>query len=143
MKYALALCILLAISCKSQDQNSVSTNQLKVLVRDSYFPVEEPSTQIIEDEKTLRKLYSAINKTRKPGIPVPVIDFTYQSVLVACLGPTNTEDLPEMIIKDENTDELFISVKKNQKQTKSEATFYPFCIYLIDRGNKKLALEIN
>jgi len=142
MKYAFVLVVLLIFFCKSQKQNKVIDERLTVLVQDDYFPVESPATQIIKDSKSLQSFFSKVNQTRKPGLPVPQVEFTTHKVLVACMGPVNTDELPIMYVKGETEEEMIIYVKIPNKNKDSSLQSYPFCVYSISDEGKKITLEM-
>ena len=142
MKYVIAVLIFFSFSCKSQKQNLEVDDRLALLVQDGYFPIENPETQIIKDSKTLKAFFSKVNQTRKPGLPVPRVDFTTHSVLVACMGATNTNALPIMYLKSETPEEMTISVQIPNKSKNPAVQSYPFCVYAIVDGGKEISLEI-
>ena len=53
---------------------------------DSFSNVEVYETTVIKDAKSLSKFYAGINKTRKPGLPVPIVDFSKEMAILVCLG---------------------------------------------------------
>jgi hypothetical protein len=143
MKYVLPSVIFFALSCKSQKQNVETDGRLQLLIQDGYFPVEHPETQVIEDSKTLKAFYAKVNQTRKPGLPVPDIDFTTHRVLIACMGAVVSESLPEMYISNETVESLFVSVKLPETTNDSSVKGYPFCVYTISNDGKHVVMEIN
>ena len=142
MKYAIVLMVFFAFSCKSQKQQMETDDRLTLLVKDGYFPVEGQETQIIKDEKSLRAFFSKVNRTRKPGLPVPKVDFTTHSVLVACLGAMETDVLPSLYLKSETSDEMVVSTQMPYKNKGSNVQSYPFCVYSIVDEGKKITLKI-
>jgi len=143
MKYLLSLLVLFSFSCKSQKQNLKSDDRLRLEVQDGYFPVNHPETQVIEDSKTLKAFYAKVNRTRKPGLPVPEVDFSNQSIVVACMGAVVTESLPTMSIKKETEEEIILSVLLPEKKSNTTTRSYPFCVYSISNQGKKITVEMN
>ena len=142
MKYAIVLMVFFAFSCKSQKQQMETDDRLTLLVQDGYFPTESPETQVIKDEKSLRAFFSKVNRTRKPGLPIPEVDFTTHSVLVACMGAMNTDSLPILYLKSETPDEMVISAEIPIENKGSDVQSYPFCVYSIADEGKKITLEM-
>lgn len=142
MKYVIALVVLFTFSCKSQKQNKEIDEKLTLLVQDGYFPVENPETQIIKDEKSLKAFFSKVNQTRKPGLPVPKVNFETHSVLVACMGVVNTSTLPIMYLENETTEEITISIQMRNENKELSVQSYPFCVYSIVDEGKKLTLQL-
>ena len=100
--------ILLAmLSCNGQKKvaNQAEANAkaltaigLELLVRDDYSGTDEPESRVITDMKTLKGFFSKVNRTRKPGIPVPEVDFTKEMLLLVCSGERNDGLSPEIVI---------------------------------------------
>ncbi|MGB5666541.1 MAG: hypothetical protein WBM53_06820, partial [Maribacter sp.] len=67
------------------DKNS-HNEKLTLLLQDNYSGSDVAETMIITDAKALKSFYSKINRTRKPGLPVPEVDFTQEMILVHCSG---------------------------------------------------------
>jgi len=147
MRLLLLGLIFFTFSCKSQKKNMDSAGeqqqgQLVMLVQDGYFPVESPEHQVIEDAKTLKKFFSEVNRTRKPGIPVPQVDFTKEIVLVACMGNIKTEEYPTMGVALETEDEILVKTSIKMEKGPSAVTSYPFCVYKMPKTPKNVILEI-
>lgn len=142
MRYIIPLIVLLTFSCKSQKSNLDIDERLTLIIQDGYFPVESPETHIIKDSKSLKSFYSRINRTRKPGLPIPTVDFSTHSVLVACMGIVNTEVPPVMYIKSETSDEMVVSVQIPEQKKNPDMQSYPFCIYTIADTGKGIRMEI-
>jgi len=141
MKYVMTLLVFLTFSCKSQKASGQKDDRLILLVQDGYFPAEEPETHIIQDAKTLRAFYAQLNKTRKPGLPVPQVDFSTSSVLIACMGPVDTDALPRMYVNRETVDEFIISAGILEEKTSASTNSSPFCIYTLSNMGKKVTIE--
>ena len=147
MKSLLVVLVLLTFSCKSQKNGTeANTNpqddQLVLLVEDAYYPVETPVTYIIEDAKTLKAFFIKVNRTRKPGIPVPVVDFSTETVLVACVGGVRTGLAPRMKIKMETAQTIEVITALEGDEDDQGALSYPFCVYKIPKSQKQIIVEI-
>ncbi len=129
MKIILISILILASSCKGQKNLSQETddNGLTPLVQDGYFYTDTMETAVIEDEKALKAFFSRVNKTRKPGIPLPKVDFSQEIVLVVCMGEQQTTAIPYLKMIKNDDKETIIGIKMDKKSEK--ATSYPFCIY--------------
>lgn len=142
MKTALLFVVLLTISCKSQKNISEMDDRLVPLVQDGYFPVEEPETQIITSQKELNAFFSRVNRTRKPGLPIPEVDFSKDYVLVACLGKKASDYRAVMRIASENDKEIRIVMAAENDISNEESYGYPFYVYKILKTDKKLTIEM-
>ena len=79
MKYFVLLLFL--VSCNAQKKTvAYSTKDngkapLELLLRDNYSGLKTPQILVIKEPTALRDFYSQINKTRKPGLAIPNVDF--------------------------------------------------------------------
>ena len=142
MKYLMVMIIFFNLACKVQKEYQKADERLTLLVQDGYFPLENPGTLVIKDAKSLKAFFSKINQTRKPGLTIPEIDFKHQSVLVACIGAVNTSSLPTMYLKSETMEEMTIAVLMSDSKKEEGVQFYPFCVYSIVHGEKKIILDM-
>ncbi len=134
MKIIFISILILASSCKSQKNLSqeIDDNGLTLLVQDGYFYTDTMETAVIEDEKTLKTFFSRVNKTRKPGLPVPQIDFEKEMVLVVCMGEQKTNEMPYLRFLESNEKEINIAIEMTNTTGKNiYTTSYPFCVYKI------------
>src|SRR5690606_16214245 len=83
---------------------------LVLLEEVGYSGMEEYRAEVIRDAKSLGKVYAQINKTRKPGLPVPIVDFSKEMVIMVGLGNQNGD---KVILSKagENDDEIIINVQ--------------------------------
>lgn len=102
MKNQLKLLSILALltvlfSCKTKE-NTVKTNEkttkmntiYKVLLNESHGGYKEAKQLIINDNQALNQVYMQLNMMRKPGIPIPKIDFDKNTVIALFFGTKNT-----------------------------------------------------
>ncbi len=97
MRYLSLFIFAIILSCNGQkkaaldngDDKKAGSEKLTLLLADNYSGSEVEETMIIKDAKALQRFYSKINRTRKPGLPVPDVDFTKEMILVHCSGETN------------------------------------------------------
>ncbi len=85
------------VSCKSTPTNtsseaSYTTTRLPFseLVTTSHSNIKESKLLIIESKASLYSIYNNINKTRRPGYPIPKIDFEKYTVIGLFMGMQNT-----------------------------------------------------
>ena len=133
--------ILLAmLSCNGQKKvaNQADANAkaltaigLELLVQDDYSGTDEPESRVITDMKTLKGFFSKVNRTRKPGIPVPDVDFSKEMLLLVCSGERNDGLSPEIVISRSTDTELVLATKHLSKGTVNHtgATTTPFSLY--------------
>ncbi len=115
---------------------------MTLLTHDYYSGFQEYEVTVIKDTKTLNKLYSQINKTRKPGLPVPMVDFTENQVIMLCLGKLQGEKTPVLAKSEETEDHLLVTVslmaEKEGNQADTSIVSYPFYIYKMPYTSKTM-----
>ena len=138
-------------SCKSQKNGSdAEMSELEkempvtLVVSDLYGGTESPEMQVIRKESELKAFYAKINRTRKPGLPVPEIDFKREMVLVYCTGKTSSPRVPELYPVEKTDGELLLAEKseKNPQETpENSAKLLPFGLYKMPVTDKNIVLE--
>lgn len=130
------------LSCKSQKHEQVEKpeNDLVLLTQDGYSAIENFDTMVVRDQKTLNSFYSKINKTRKPGLPVPIIDFSKEMVLIVCMGEQVGVDLPDLIKKEEDDKEITLQINplNSKEEAPSNLISSPFCVYKMPITEKEV-----
>ncbi|TXN35995.1 hypothetical protein FVB32_15660 [Flagellimonas hymeniacidonis] len=143
MKHVIIILLACLTSCKAQKEGQSEAEQqdenMILIDHDGYSGIDAFEASIIQDEKSLRSFYGKINQTRKPGLPVPSINFSENSLLIVCLGPQNSTVSPIVRKESESDGEMVISIALSDT-TKSENQIisYPFYIYKIPQTSKKV-----
>ena len=117
--------------------------KLTLLLEDNYSGSEVEETMIIKDAKALQRFYSKINRTRKPGLPVPEVDFTKEMILVHCIGEQMNGNQATLSIEEENKKEVIISTshEKSKKSDTSSALISPFSVYKMPLTQKEISFR--
>ena len=147
MRFIMLLSLICCLfSCKAQ--KSLAGEEIEDLVlvaQDGYSGVMEYDAMAIRDTKSLNKFYSQINKTRKPGLPVPMMDFSKEMAIVVCLGEQRGERMPKLSKINETEDELTIAVEltdlKTTKNIEATPILYPFYLYKMPLTVKSLSFQ--
>jgi hypothetical protein len=149
MKTLILSVLLVIASCNGQKKASMRNSELAIdtseklvlLLRDNYSGSDAEETLIIRDVKTLRSFYSRINRTRKPGIPLPNIDFTKEIVLVHCMGEQWVGALSSLSFVDETDNELVLRITNRTTEQKETfpANISPFSVYKMSISKKKIS----
>ena len=83
------------LSCKAQKKENTPIGEplteLSLVDHESFTSIDSFETRVIRDAKSLNKFYREINKTRKPGLPVPMVDFSKDMLVLVCLGEQKGE----------------------------------------------------
>lgn len=146
MKY---LCVLLFfMSCKAQKEASSKVNESKnadtnlvLIASENYSGQSLPEMLIIKEPKALEKFFSKVNRTRKPGLAVPKIDFEKETIVIYCLGEQTRPLTPVIEIEKETEDQIILralSQKTSSSGQTQEITTSPFCMYTVATADKTI-----
>ncbi|CAM3344214.1 hypothetical protein [Zobellia roscoffensis] len=147
MKYFFFSLILLFSSCKGQeksvgkDEESKVGDQLQLVESDNYSGSDAEEFLVISEIKTLQKFYSNVNRTRKPGLPIPQIDFTKEILIIYCAGKQQNSFEPILSIKSETKNTLVLAIENSNVIHTSTSTTTPFSIYKLPLTKKEIILE--
>lgn len=141
-----ALFLLLALSCKSQKeagQKSPDSIGLTLILSEGHSGEETKSFYVIKEAEVLRKYFSKINRTRKPGLPVPDIDFSRQMVLLIFEGQATVGALSRKYVLEENEGQIVIGSKESEQPEKSISTAIgtPFQLYTLPLTEKEIVIK--
>ncbi|MEX0314756.1 MAG: hypothetical protein AB3N18_11305 [Allomuricauda sp.] len=122
----------------------MENNDMELVATDSHSGILEYEASIISDTKALGKFYSRINKTRKPGLSAPSIDFSKNTLLVICMGEQNGTEKP-LLKKTEDKDNVLITIELpeylDNAPNKETFTSYPFYIYKLPHTSKTVNIQ--
>ncbi|MFX0558399.1 hypothetical protein ACOCEA_16475 [Maribacter sp. CXY002] len=131
-------------SCKSQNNTaanqSLEAYQMELILEDNYGGSEVEETFFIKDQKSLEDLYGKINRTRKPGFPLPIIDFKKHMLFVYNAGKGNHENCTLSLLKI-TKDTMVISVLREKNEQRITAIVQPFKIFKLPISKRKIILE--
>jgi hypothetical protein len=74
-------------SCKSSATNELQNSNgmsMQNILNENYSGFEEEDYFLIKNQEALNTFYGKINRTRKPGLVPPVVDFNQNMLLVWC-----------------------------------------------------------
>lgn len=151
MRLLLILLSLFGIACAGQkglpndkgDSFEQDSNKLQLVLEDNYSGVEQPEFQVIRDSKALKNLFLQINRTRKPGISIPEVDFTEELLLVYCEGTRLGVGGLELIVLEESPENITIGLKERipSKKENLNATTSPIYIYKMPLTQKEISFK--
>ena len=141
--YFITIVFLLSNSCKSSiTPKNLQPDQIEMelIVAENYSGFEEEQFFIIKDQEALGTFYGTINRTRKPGLALPKIDFTKEMLLVWCGGlEVLGHAALEVISKDDNL--LVQKIKTKSNKISKGPTVSPFSIYKLPLTSKKVVFK--
>lgn len=149
IRFLLAFTVMLFLSCKTHkdmdstsSENPLQENGLNLVLSDNYGGTELPEIEVIRDPETLKKFFFKINKTRKPGLPVPEIDFSTQTVVIYSTGRMQGTGVPTLAIKQVTEDEILLGLNYPEEQADdATAVVLPFGLYTLPVTDKKIIVE--
>lgn len=135
-----SLTLFFLFSCKGQ-QNGATTNRsnMEVLVKDNYGGDEKERFLVIKDQKSLAEFYGQFNRTRKPGLPVPEIDFNKEMILVWSPGEQNGNS--DLKVKSHAGKNLILRKTKFKKDKEFTAITRPVTIYKLPNNADSIVIE--
>ena len=116
MRLILYFMALLATSCKStqdvrmgnetnSEEYAVQEVPFEIVAQESHGGPLEAQYIEFKGKDTLNHFYTKVNMTRKPGLPVPEINFEKEAVVALCMGEKNTGGYSLEVDHIENTSE--------------------------------------
>ena len=112
---------------------------------DDFTNIDSFETRVILDAKSLNKFYREINKTRKPGLPVPIVDFSKEMVVLICLGEQKGKKRPMLSKLKETDNEVSIAVEiikeKQQKELTVQSAYFPFYLFKMPLVDKTITFQ--
>lgn len=140
-------------SCNGQkkvsQENTRESSSLKaetpltILIQDDYSGAETAETLVVRDAKTLKKFFAKVNRTRKPGLPVPEVDFSKNMVIIYCAGTQNEVRSLRLSIMEETDEKIVLEPMPHisNKGTDVGTVTSPFCVYSIPFTEKEIIVK--
>ncbi|WP_339629557.1 hypothetical protein [uncultured Maribacter sp.] len=109
------------------------------ILNENYSGFEEEDYFLIRDQEALNTFYGKINRTRKPGLVPPVVDFTQNMLLVWC-GDSKTSNFVDLEI-NESDDSLIVHKLESKAKKQNKLIVSPFSIYNLRLSSKSLKVQ--
>ncbi|WP_140157788.1 hypothetical protein [Arenibacter amylolyticus] len=141
MRCFLYLLLLMGLSCSAQKKTASDQESAipQLVLHDTHSHLEASHFEVIKDEKSLKLLFAQLNKTRKPGIPLPQVDFNREILLFYGPGIINGMRDIELHIQKESQDSIMIAALDTLNSPKGELiTTSPFCLYSLPKTGKTI-----
>ncbi|MDR6302086.1 hypothetical protein [Mesonia maritima] len=132
--YIVILSLIVLSGCRSskstnQDNKEVSYD---MLLQANAHTLDFPEITIINSKDELYKNYSELNKTQMPGLPVPEVDFSKETVIIFSYHIENKKsndlEIEKVSTTNNNTLELSITEFLNPGQPNDRIFKHPFFI---------------
>ena len=100
---------------QNEKQELTKEKYYKVLLKDNHSNIHEKKQMVIKNTDDLKAIYTKINMTRRPGLPVPNINFNKKMVILICLGEKSNAGYKITIEKIEDVNgETMVLYRENQ-----------------------------
>lgn len=124
---------------------SQDTITFETLAEDFYGGMTDSKFIVIKEETTLNEIYKLINKSKSPGIKIPIINFEKETVLVLFLGEKSSggHSISVEQILDENekvTVKYKVTLPKLGEMVTTVMT-QPYCIIKIPITSKEVIFD--
>ena len=128
-----------------QATEQVEQIPFEILLQDAHGGSETPENRVVTDESSLSAFYIQINRMRKPGFPLPEIDFGKEAVAILCLGQKTTSGYSVIVDRiEETSDQQIIWTKEISPQPTDMVAMVicqPFTIVKFPRTEKELVFK--
>lgn len=134
-QFIIVFVIITLASCKAQNvvtEQFAQDEDIVLIDKDDFSGILEYDNMVVKDSKSLKRFYSQINKTRKPGLPVPIVDFSENMVIIICMGEQKGKLLPVLFKTEESDSEITFALKmveSQENETLSEIISHPFYVF--------------
>jgi hypothetical protein len=146
MRLFLVAIFFVLISCNGQKKAAINEvkvvkselgNHLELIMQEEQGGLDADEILVIRDAKRLKSFFSKINRTRKPGLPVPDIDFAKDMVIIQCTG----EESLAMLSVLKETDTQVVLNAENRSKAKDVTSSGSFCIYKMASTLKEVIVK--
>lgn len=130
-------------SCKSQSKASVDSNNidgLKLILKGDYSGLELEKTWVIKNSVDLEQFFGVLNRTSKPGLSIPNIDFEREHILVRLKG-ISTNNAPDIKSIKNLGDTIVLKMKKLESLKQEGALLTPFFIYSVSKQIQGIKIQ--
>ena len=137
-------------ACKTQKMgnedttaDSTANDELTMVMSDLYGGANTELIEVIRSQKALDNFFLQVNKTRKPGIKPPAINFKENIAIIYCSGQTTQSGLPKLSMEQAEDDRIILN--KNMQETtenqEQKAVLMPFGLYIMPLTDKEILLQ--
>lgn len=148
MRLFLFSLLFVCLSCKSQKKSTldneepVAMDRPTLILKETHSNIDSAQVEVIKDQKALKAFFIMVNKTRKPGLPVPEIDFSKNMLILICAGEQRGEQEPKLSILEEHEGELIIEIAETNRAAYTDmAISTPFYLYKVPISQKKIIIK--
>lgn len=139
---------LILTSCNAQkstvvhDDSNKDEKALSRVLVDFHNASAFDRTMVIRDKKALTKFFSSVNRTRKPGLPMPQIDFSKNMLVVHFFRFAEQTDELGLSVLEETESTILLQEKETaQIDSSTNIKILPFGIFELPITTKKILVK--
>lgn len=131
---------------KENLNNNKTSNQatIEVLAEGSHGGYDTPKTMVIDNVDTLIEIYGKINAIRRPGFPIPQIDFSKHSIIAVFMGQKSYGGFSTKVVAVKQNDSKETEIYIEETKPTGFATTVicqPFYICKVNKIDTKIVLK--
>ncbi|SDF31614.1 hypothetical protein [Cellulophaga baltica] len=139
MKYIILFFFIVSCSAQKTSTKASGNNEnLTLILSDLHSNIAAPQILVIEEVSSLRTFFATVNKTRKPGLAFPKVDFSKEQIIIYARGENYSTAIPQLRIVDEDSSVVFIECSSQEPLASTEVMASPFAMYRIKKTAKQL-----
>lgn len=119
---------------------NTDTVAMDLIMSGDHSGFEQEQLLKIDSQVELEEFFGKINRTRKPGIPVPEIDFKRNSAIIRLKG-TTTNNEPDITLQKSSKQSLLLKKIRTNSKKETTAVLTPFFIYSVPKTNKEVIIK--
>lgn len=141
---------ILILGCNTQqkttegEKNTDANINITLLNEGSHGGFDEAKSLVIKTEEELQKIYTKINMIRRPGLPVPKIDWENEMVIAIFMGEKTTGGYSAKVENIIQNSDNSLEVIVNEKAPQGMATMVicqPFYICKVKRNDNEVTFK--
>ncbi|WP_076548559.1 hypothetical protein [Maribacter ulvicola] len=144
--YFISICLVAIVqlnSCKSIAQGNLKDSReiaMELILNENYSGFEHEKYILIKNQKELSAFYGRVNRTRKPGLVMPSIDFNSTMVFIWC-GDSTALDYAHITLREKDDFLEVYKFKTKATKDKDKLVVSPFSVYKLPFSTKNLKKE--
>lgn len=143
MKYfikflSITLILVTITSCAIQNKNSNKEIKLELIESHSHGGFKSEQYHTVTNHIELKQLYTQLNLSRKPGLPIPEVNFETESIIAFFMGQKMSGGFSIKIDSIKQINKTNVEIKLKETEPKDMATMAitsPFVVYKVSVPN--------
>lgn len=145
MKVFFSFTFILVFLLNTGELTSAVQPPYELVVKDTSGGPTSPKILVVKEAQTLKEFYREVNKTRRPGLAIPNVDFNNEFIVILCMGTVMTighEVTINDIKKSANGLTVFVEeTRPDEKEKLAKVRNEPFSVYRIKGNYKNVRFE--